>query len=244
MAFTLPREVQDFLSSYRYKLELHCHCKPTSSCAKMEIPEMMELLRKENFDGVVLTNHFYAGGKFMKTEDPVGTYLDDYYRAAELGEKMGIRVYLGAEYRFAENSNDYLVFGVDEAMLRETVTRFDMTFQQFYEEYHREDRLILQAHPFRPGLQVMDPPHLDGIEAFNVHPHHNSMVALAARGAQENDLPLITAGTDFHNPGYEGLAATRTKILPKDSKELVALLRSGDYMMEIAGCPLLPYARF
>jgi len=244
MPFILPPEVQSFLSSYRYKIELHAHSSPISSCAKHDVPKMMSLLKKEHFDGVVLTNHFYAGGKFMKTEDPVSTYLADYYQACEEGEKVGIRVYLGAEYRFAENSNDYLVFGADEALLRETVTRFDMTFNQFYEQYHREDLLIVQAHPFRPGLVQMDPSHMDGVEAFNVHPHHNSMVALAARWGQENSIPVILAGTDFHNPGYEGLAATRTKILPKDNRELVALLRSGDYMMEIAGCPLLPYARF
>ena len=244
MSFHLPSEIQAFLSSYRYKIELHAHSRPVSSCSKLLVPELIARLKEQGYHEVVLTNHFSSGGKFMKTDDPVATYLADYYAAREEGERAGIRVLLGAEYRFNENNNDYLVFGVDEAMLRETCRRFDMTFHQFYEEYHSDDLLIMQAHPFRPGLEQMAPDHMDGVEAFNVHPHHNSMIALAARWGQENNIPILTIGTDLHNPGFEGLSATRTKVLPENEKELVALLRSGDYMMEIAGCPLLPYARF
>jgi len=85
---------------------------------------------------------------------------------------------------------------------------------------------------------------MDAVEAFNMHPHHNSQVAVAARWGQENGIPVLTVGTDLHNPGYEGLCATRAKILPQDTAELISLLKSQDYLMEISGCPLLPYARF
>ena len=30
------------------------------------------------------------------------------------GKELGIKVYLGAEIRFTENNNDYLIFGVDK----------------------------------------------------------------------------------------------------------------------------------
>ena len=244
MSYLLPPEVQSYLSAYKYKLELHAHTSPVSSCSELPPAEVISRLHAQGYHGVVITNHFYSGGKFMKTDDPVGTYLADYYAAKEAGEAVGMQVLLGAEYRFDENTNDYLVFGVTEALLRETVRRFDLTFEQFYEEYHGENLLILQAHPFRSGLVRAKPDHLDGIEAFNMHLHHNSRVAEAARWAKDNTLDIMTGGTDLHNPGYEGLCATRTKVLPKTSAELIALLREKDYLMEIAGCPLLPYAEF
>ena len=239
-----PNEVQTYLSSYKYKLELHVHTSPVSPCGQLSPTEVVERLHAKNYDCAVITNHFCRSGKFMQTEDPVATYLADYYEAREVGERLGVTVLLGAEYRFDENPGEYLVFGADEALLRETVNRFDMTYEQFYEEYHSEDLLIIQAHPFRDGNILASADHLDGIEAFNIHPHHNSRVALAARTADENGISLITVGNDLHNPGYEGLCATRTRVLPKTSAELITILKEKDFLMEIAGCPLLPYARF
>ena len=244
MANLFPPEVQAYLSAYKYKLELHAHTSPVSPCSELTPAEVVTRLHAQGYHGVVITNHFCSGGKFMKTDDPVGTYLADYYAAKEAGEAVGMQVLLGAEYCFNENPNDYLVFGADEALLRETVSRFDLTFDQFYEEYHSENLLIMQAHPFRNGLVRANPAHLDGVETFNMHLHHNSRVAEAARWAKENKVDIMTVGTDLHNPGYEGLCATRTRVLPKTPAELIASLREHDYLMEIAGCPLLPYASF
>ena len=240
----IPQEVQDWVSSYHYKIELHAHSSPASSCSELPPDVLLSLLHKEGFDCAVISNHFYQGGSYMAKPDPVGAYLDDFYRCREEGEKYGMKVLLGAEYRFHENSNDYLVFGVDEAFLRETVTRFSMTFTEFYETYHSEKLLILQAHPFRNGLERAPSDHLDGIESFNMHPNHNSRVAVASRYARAEGLDIVTVGTDLHHNGHEGVSALRTRVLPENEAELVALLRSKDYLFDIGGCPLLPYASF
>ncbi len=240
----IPRSVLDFIRSYRYKIELHAHTSPASSCSELPPKELIDRLKSENFDAVVITNHFNEGGRYMQAPDPVAAYLSDFYAAKEAGAACGLTVLLGAEYRFRENANDYLVFGVDEALLRETVTRFDMTFSKFYEEYHREDLLILQAHPFRNGMVLAAPDHLDGIEAYNMHPHHNSRVAIAARYADAQRFPIVTVGTDLHHPEHEGVSALRAKTLPRTERELVALLHSCDYLFEIGGHPLFPYTTF
>ena len=44
----------------------------------------------------------------------------------------------------------------------------------------------------------------------------------------------MTAGSDFHHDGGEGMAALRTKVMPRDSYELADILRNGDYALEIA----------
>lgn len=244
MSPNLPSALQEYISSYRYKIELHAHSSPASPCSELPPKDLIAVLKKEGFDAAVLTNHFFEGGGYMEKPDPVGAYLEDYYACREAGEKAGVRILLGAEYRFHENGNDYLVFGVDEAFLRETVTRFSMTFTEFYEAYHSEKLLILQAHPFRSGLERAPSDHLDGMETFNMHPHHNSRVALAAHYAREEGLDVVTIGTDLHHHGHEGLSALRTRVLPEDGASLVSLLRAKDYLFEIGGCPLFPYASF
>ncbi len=229
------------LSVYRYKIELHAHSFPASNCSELSPRELLTRLKNENYDAVVLTNHFNDHGYYIWEADPVGAYLKDYSEAKEIGAELGITVLLGAEFRFKENNNDYLVFGIDEAFLRTAVTEFALTAKQFYEKYHREDILFLQAHPFRKGMVPTDPDYLDGIEAYNMHPGHNSGVTKAARYATRRNFPVITVGTDLHHPGHEGSAALRAKTLPKTEGELVALLRSRDYLFEIGGHPLFPY---
>ncbi len=240
----IPAPIRAYLDAYKYKIELHAHTSPASGCSELAPEEFIRRLKDKGYDAVCVTNHFYAGGAFMKADDPVGKYMEDFYRTKEIGEKNGIRVILGAEFRFHENTNDYLVYGIDEAFLRETVSQFSLTYRDFYETYKSPDRIILQAHPFRNGIVPMDGGHMDAIEAFNMHPGHNSRVAKSSQYAIDERIPLITVGTDLHHPGHEGTSSLRTKTVPADSRELVTLLRSRDYLFEIGGRPLLPYYTF
>lgn len=226
---------------YKYKLELHAHTKPVSGCSELPPEVLIGMLHDHGYDGVAITNHFAHDNGFQKSDDPVSTYLSDYYAAKEAGAKFGMQVYLAAEYRFTESSNDYLVFGVDEVFLRETVHRLDMGIDAFYREYHSPERLIIQAHPFRNGLTRANPVSIDGIETMNMHPNHNGRLALACQYAQEQHFQVVTIGTDLHHAGHEGICATRTKTLPQNEAELVTLLRSQDYLFEISGCFMKPY---
>ena len=75
---------------------------------------------------------------------------------------------------------------------------------------------------------------LDGVEAFNMHPNHNSRVALAMKYADEHGK-IATAGTDYHHIGHDNLCATRSSVLPENEAELVSLLKSGNFIYEISG---------
>ena len=48
-------------------------------------------------------------------------------------------------------------------------------------------------------------------------------------------MNIKIAGGDCHGMGDQGLAALRTRVLPEDSFELAAILKSGDYVFEIGG---------
>ncbi len=237
-------EIQEYISSYKYKIELHAHTNPCSGCSKLSPEEMMKKLKEHNYDAVVITNHFfYDHGDYLEAEDPIATYLEDFYKCREIGEKEGIKVLLGAEYRFLESKNDYLILGIDKEFLDKTLHRSDLTIESFYKEFHSEDILIIQAHPYREncGCFPVNPDCIDGIEIMNMHPGKLSENGFSAKYAASNNISLLTIGTDLHHAEHVGISALRTKIIPENEKHLVQILKNKDYIFEIGGYPMLPY---
>ena len=80
-----------------------------------------------------------------------------------------------------------------------------------------------------------EPELLDGIEVFNMHPHHNSRVAQTAQYAAAVPFAIKTVGTDYHHATHEALSALRAKQMPENSFDIAAVLRSGEYVFEIGG---------
>jgi len=224
---------------YRYRIEMHAHTKPASLCSEVLPNQLVEIYAKLGFDAVVLTNHFiFEMSPFdskNSIKDGMDLYLKGYYDAKKYAEKYGIKILLGSEIRFTENHNDYLIYGVDEKMLYDIYPLLSGGIENFRKEYKMPNSVLVQAHPFRDNMTTINSKLLDGIETYNMHPGHNSRVAMATRYAKDNAIDIVTAGTDFHhlNVGHEGAAALRTKILPNDSFELAKILKSKDYIFEI-----------
>lgn len=233
------------LQTYKYKLELHAHSHPASECSEISPEKVVETFKNSGYDGIAITNHFYAESfeRYFKAEnkrDGLNKYLSDYYRASEHGDKVGLKVYLAAELRWSDiNSNDYLIYGIDEYILSDIYDYMHATPEEFARDCKNEKSFFVQAHPFRNGITRTDASLLDGIEAFNMHPNHNSRIALATKFADENNK-IKTIGSDYHHEGHHGLCATRTKILPSDSFELAAELRKNDFIAETGNSIFLP----
>lgn len=226
------------LDEYKYKIELHAHTSPVSSCSQITPAEMIETYNKLGYDGIVVTNHFLSSlSNGRSKEQAIEYYMKDYYDTKKEGEKCNLKVYLGAEVRFDECFNDYLVYGVDEEYLKVIYDYFPKGIEAFTKDAKKENSVLIQAHPFRNGMELVNPDFLDGVECFNMHPGHNSRIGLATRYAKENEINIIISGTDYHHPGrrHEGLSAIRTKYLPEDSYGIAEILKSGDYILEIAG---------
>ncbi len=219
---------------YNYRIELHAHTTPASRCSEITPKELVETYKGLGYDAINLTNHFVFSNNLSK-EEYIADFLNDFNEAKKYGDALGIKVYLGAEIRFTENANDYLVFGVDHKMLEEIYDLLKDGVENFRENYPMPNSVFIQAHPKRNNMQNVAPELLDGIEVFNMHPNHNSRVGLTALYAKRKNLSIITAGTDYHhkNCDHEGLSALRAKYLPDDTFALAKLLRSGDYLLEI-----------
>lgn len=221
---------------YKYRIELHAHTSPVSPCSEIDPEEMARIYCEKGYDAVVITNHFIKGllGDISKDE-LLDMYLLDYEKTRRAAEKYGLRILLGAEIRFTENHNDYLVYGVDRDVLSTCYDYLEEGLEKFREKVRLERSVIVQAHPFRNGMTEVDPKLLDGYETFNLHPNHNARIGIAARYAKENNAKILTAGSDFHHPdcGHEGVTALRTAVLPENSFELAEILKSGDYVFEV-----------
>ncbi|MBQ8611058.1 MAG: hypothetical protein IJ412_05030 [Oscillospiraceae bacterium] len=236
---------KQLLEQYPFRVELHAHCSPASPCGDLPAREVVRIFHDAGYDALALTNHFFPLlsqqilGE-MDKEKYLAMYFDCWHEACDEAAKLGMTVWLGAELRWsAHGCSDYLIYGVDEAMLRDIYDYLDADAAAFVRDCKSEKSFFVQAHPMRDGCTPLDAVLLDGVEVFNMHPNHNSRVALAAKQYAGTGLP-VTMGTDYHHPGHHGLCATRMASLPKDSFELAALLKSGDYIMQLGESIVLP----
>lgn len=236
-----PKKVtEEFKNLYPYRLELHAHSSPASGCSEVPADELVRVFKEAGYDGIALTNHFIANSDYTGSkENTIEMFKKDVYLAQETGDKLGIKVYAGAELRFHNHSNnDYLFFGYTLDELPDIFDYLNTDLETFVKEYKKESSLLIQAHPFRNNMIRMNSDLLDAIEAFNVHQNHNSRVAVAAKYAAAEGK-IMTIGSDYHHPGFEGISATRTKVLPKDESELISIVKNDDFIMEIGGRILL-----
>ena len=228
--------IQELLSQYCYRIEMHAPSYPASGCSRLSPEKLVRLLHEAGYHGVVLTNHFAPGNAEWVDEQ-----LLDYAAAKREGEKYGMSVLFGTEYGCWTEEGHCLVYGVDENFLRRASVDDQIVFSELYQEFHGPDRLFIQAHPYRDDGAPFDPAYMDGMEVYNMHIGANNRINLAAAFARKHNIPIIIAGTDLHWKEQIGSSAMLTRVLPRTNAELIAILRSGDYLLEISGRPLLPF---
>ena len=230
-----PKKIAEELKElYPYRLELHAHSSPASGCSEVPADELVRVFKEAGYDGVTLANHFISDNENSSTkQEAIEKFKNDLYTAYEAGEKYGIKIYTAAELRFwRENKNDYLFFGFDLDELDVIYDYLETDLDTFVREYKKPESLLMQAHPFRNGMVRMNPDYFDAMEAFNVHQNHNSRVAVASKYLTEIGK-IAVIGSDYHHPTFEGISATRTKVLPKDEAELISIIKNEDFLMEI-----------
>lgn len=218
-----------------YVFELHFHTSEVSACGNVSAADGVRAYAEKGYAGLVVTDHFYRGyfdslPDTLSWPEKVDRFLAGYRTAEREGKACGIRVLPGMELRFDGSANDYLVYGMTEELLRETVAPYEWTEGRFSAFAREHGLLFAQAHPFRPGLTRCAPALLDGVEIYNGNRRHNSHNDLAAAFAEENGL-LPLAGSDFHEWEDLQYAGAEFERLPLDAADLVKLLRSRAYRL-------------
>lgn len=222
-----------------YKIELHLHTKYASGCGKMDAEEIVRAYAKAGYSGIVVTDHYNRNTIWYPQMLPLGNdlhgFLEGYYRVKKAGESLGLKVYRGAEIRFDESPNDYLLYNYPDELLTNPDALFSLSLEKFIRLSRCAGALLIQAHPCRNSSSVTCHPAkaelLDGVEVCNLcigNTNHNEK-ALAF--AKANPQLIRTQGSDCHRPEGVALAGIECRFLPEDDAALAEMLRNGEFTL-------------
>lgn len=218
-----------------FKTELHCHSNDISQCARVANEEIINTFYTNGYSTLVLSNHLNKSTMDVICPNDWCGFVDKYFEAYEKlkGEAQGkLNVLFGAELRFNENCNDYLLFGLTKEFLYEHPEIFSLNPEKFHSLAKENGILFIQAHPFRNRMTVIRPDYLDGVEVFNGHFGHDSRNEIAAAWAEKFGL-IKTSGTDYHyitSPANGGIL-TDEEIT--DMYQLIEILKGGNYSLNM-----------
>ena len=120
-----------------YKIEPHLHTTHVSRCGRLEAKEIVAGYKAAGYSALIVTDHFNRTTFEHLEIDPagksdrIGAFLEGYRRVREEGERQGLRVFKGAELRFDECENDYLLYGWADELLAEPEEIFRMGIAAF-----------------------------------------------------------------------------------------------------------------
>ena len=207
-------------------IDLHAH-SGFSKCCKADGETVLKATKDRGIDGVILTNHYT---KIYLTDgitplQLAEQYIREYYEVKKIGERLGLKVFFGVEISAEKCNSHLLLYGVEPEFLLKHAEIYDYELKDLYELAHKNNAILIQAHPFRwniNSLQNLD--YLDGIEA-NCHmkcegPHLEEV----AKIAKENNK-LLTCGGDFH---YDSPRPKCGAYLPEDindTKDVIKYLQ-------------------
>jgi hypothetical protein len=195
------------------KVETHCHTAEVSPCGVLPAREMVEACHRAGYKTLVLTDHLWSDWRSeLPMPERVQAFLSGYRIARETGDALNMKVLLGAELRLTPAPEDYLCYGLTEELLPEVMAFLDThpSLSALHEYLNARDMLLVQAHPFRDGVQPMALEHLDGVEVYNANPRANNRNDQALRYALTRPGIIMTCGSDVHrveDVGCGGLMA-------------------------------------
>lgn len=221
---------------YMYKIETHLHTIHTSKCGHLEASYLAAAYKEAGYDAIAVTDHYnrdtvkYLNIDLSSPDEPLEKFLTGFHRMEEACGALGIRVYKGAELRFDECGNDYLLFGWPDELLMDMGRNLALSVVEFSKLAREAGALLIQAHPYRDKCTPAIACYLDGVEAINAHPRHESHNAWAKAYAETHGL-LQLAGSDCHQIPDIGRSGILAETLPADTFELADLIRSGSYTL-------------
>ena len=229
------------MENVKFKTELHAHTSGISRCAQMTPAETADLYIAAGYASIVLTNHYVAYNFTDERtwEESIERYLAPIYEMREYA-KGKLNVLAGAEIHNFQNSNDYLIYGIDEEFLRTHKNLHLLKVSEISAIVRESGALMVQAHPFRNAMTIVNPTLLDGMEVFNgtPTPAHEARLDVANLWAKRYGL-IRTSGSDFHGHIYPDSPVAAGGILTDEPittpEQLLHTLRSGCYDLVCEG---------
>jgi len=207
------------------KFDMHCHTKNGSIDSKVNLERYISLLKKKNFDGLMITDH-------------------DSYRGCRAWDKIkndpknkDFVVLKGIEYD-TKDSGHILVIMPDNLYLPVLCLR-GMALKRLIKIVHCFGGILGPAHPY--GVEsssamffkkLRENPDIirkfDFIETFNTCESPLSNIRAKAL-ADDYGKPGI-GGTDAHTEKYAGMACTEISVNIRSNNDFIRAVRSGAYI--------------
>lgn len=233
-------DLKELLTLYPYKTELHTHTWPVSACGHISPETLVARYAALGCHTLTLTNHLNPLWMEGDPKERAKEYLADYHAAIRAAKGTGMTVALGVEIRFPENNNDYLIYGVCPEDVEHFIRLIPYGIRNFYKEAKTDRNVILQAHPFRKGMELAPTDSIDGIETMNMHPDHNSKVARATDYARKHGF-LVSGGSDCHEEQAVASCLTRTKTPLADSYDIARTIQEKSMIFDLSGHIVIPH---
>ena len=217
-----------------YKIETHLHTNHTSKCGWLDAAALAEGYAKAGYAAIAVTDHYnrdtfeYLNIDTTCPGDVITPFLEGFRRMEAECAKWGLKVYKGAELRFDESCNDYLLYNYPDELLADPEKIFHLGIAAFAPLAREAGALLVQAHPYRKKCTPAIACYLDGVEVLNCNPRHESRNDRAEEYAALHGL-LRTGGSDCHRTEDIGLGGILTEELPEDAAGLTRLIREGRY---------------
>ena len=219
------------------KYEMHLHTAECDTHAHVAARKIVQIYKELGYDGLVITDHYFSMFYEWFADELEGAdhkacierWLRGYREARDEGERLGLTVLLGAEVRFDNNINDYLIYGLDEDFLLNSPPLNRLLGLSELITVLPEDACVVQAHPFRDKMTIRGPAPLFGIEVENggTEPFRNEMARIFA----EHYGKRMLSGSDLHRIEQAGRGGIMTEKTIKTQGDLISVLKSGDYSL-------------
>ncbi|OON94396.1 MAG: hypothetical protein ATN32_08260 [Candidatus Epulonipiscium fishelsonii] len=220
-----------------YKIETHCHTVYSSVCGHLHALQILDLYKKEGYDAICITDHYnmqtYEMNNAENVADKEKAMFKGYLEVKDLSQFYDIEVILGAEIRFNENRNDYLVYGITPGVLSNPKEILEMGIVQFSEYAKQNNLVIIQAHPFRHHKHCIPVSHefINGYEGYNHHPRHNDFNEKAFALSSKYNLITISSSDLHRSTDEESMGGIKSTVLPRNSVDMAKILLSRDFTL-------------
>ena len=221
------------------KYELHAHTAECDRVAQHSGAEMVRLYADAGYSGMVITDHYFSlfyewfKDEFCPSDHKsiIDRYLRGYHSARNEAERIGFSLLCGAEVRFDNTPNDYLIYGLEEDDLYTLPLLNRLKNLPELISVLPDHAVIVQAHPFREASYIdhirLFPRHVHGVEVYNAC-RTDFENAMAKQYAESYGL-LEFAGSDNHRAGKQQLLGgmqAQTPVL--DEQDFVRRVKSGE----------------
>lgn len=169
-----------------YKFDMHVHTSETSKCGKLSGKDVAWCYGMAGYQGIMITDHYHKEyfdslGQ-INPHEKIECYLSGYRAAKNEGDRIGLDVVLGIEFRNVETEDDFLIVGITEDFLHQYPMIYELPLRQAFKIFHDHGMLVIQAHPIR--FTIADH---SGEKDFRTYCNHE-LIAMARQNPEMKEI--------------------------------------------------------